>query len=82
MARARFQLAAGVEAREGYVGALGPKVLKDETASERAGETLNGIQAAGGASLSQASELVFFAEYVKSFVAGISSAGCWRACRG
>ncbi|KAH9985913.1 Metalloenzyme, LuxS/M16 peptidase-like protein [Russula vinacea] len=43
VARAKFQLAAGVEAREGYVGAFGPKVLKGETASVQG--TLDGIQA-------------------------------------
>ena len=57
VARARFQLAAGVEAREGYVGAFGPKVLKGETASVQG--TLDGIQAVSGSGLSQVSELVF-----------------------
>jgi ubiquinol-cytochrome c reductase core subunit 2 len=53
VARAKFQLAAGVEAREGYVGAFGPKVLKGETASVQG--TLDGIQAVSGTSLSQVS---------------------------
>ena len=53
VARAKFQLAAGLEAREGYVGAYGPKVLKGETASVRG--TLDGIQAVSGTSLSQVS---------------------------
>jgi len=51
VARAKFQLAAGIEGREGYVGAFGPKVLKGETASVQG--TLNGIQAVSGSSLSQ-----------------------------
>jgi ubiquinol-cytochrome c reductase core subunit 2 len=51
VARAKFQLAAGIEAREGYVGAFGPKVLKGETASVQG--TLDGIQAVSGTSLSQ-----------------------------
>jgi ubiquinol-cytochrome c reductase core subunit 2 len=67
VARARFQLAAGVEARDGYVGALGPKVLKGETASVQG--ALDGIQAVSGASLSQVSEFVF-AEYEISFMRG------------
>jgi len=52
VARARFRLAAGVEAREGYVGAFGPKVLNGETASSVQG-TLDGIQAVSGSNLSQ-----------------------------
>jgi ubiquinol-cytochrome c reductase core subunit 2 len=48
VARAKFQLAAGVEAREGYVGAFGPKVLKGEPASVQG--TLDGIQAVSGLS--------------------------------
>ncbi|KAI9507929.1 LuxS/MPP-like metallohydrolase [Russula earlei] len=51
VARAKFQVAAGVEAREGYVGALGPKVLKGETASLQT--VLDGIQGVSAASLSQ-----------------------------
>ncbi len=51
VARAKFQLAAGIEGREGYVGAFGPKVLKGETGSVQG--TLNGIQAVSGSSLSQ-----------------------------
>jgi ubiquinol-cytochrome c reductase core subunit 2 len=58
VARAKFQLAAGVEAREGYVGAFGPKVLKGETASVQG--ALDGIQAVSGSSLSQVSEQIFF----------------------
>ncbi len=54
VARAKFQLAAGVEAREGYVGAFGPKVLKGETASVQG--TLDGIQAVSGSKLSQVSQ--------------------------
>lgn len=50
-ARAKFQLAAGVEGREGYVGAFGPKVLRGEAASVQA--TLEGVQGVSGASLSQ-----------------------------
>jgi len=53
VARAKFQLAASVEAREGYVGTFGPKVLKGETASVQA--ALDGIQGVSGASLSQVS---------------------------
>lgn len=53
VARAKFQLAAGVEAREGYVGTFGPKVLKGEAASVRS--ALDGIQGVSGASLSQVS---------------------------
>lgn len=48
VARAKFQLASGVEAREGYVGAFGPKVLKGEPASVQG--TLDGIQAVSGLS--------------------------------
>jgi ubiquinol-cytochrome c reductase core subunit 2 len=58
VARAKFQLAAGVEAREGYVGAFGPKVLKGETASVQG--TLEGIQAVSGTGLSQVSKLELF----------------------
>jgi ubiquinol-cytochrome c reductase core subunit 2 len=54
VARAKFELAAGVEAREGYVGAFGPKVLKGETASVQG--ALDGIQAVSGTSLAQVSE--------------------------
>jgi ubiquinol-cytochrome c reductase core subunit 2 len=62
VARAKFQLAAGVEAREGYVGAFGPKVLKGETASVQG--TLDGIQAVSGTSLSQVSRAkLSFANY-------------------
>ena len=50
-ARAKFQLAAGVEGREGYVGAFGPKVLKGEAASIQA--ALEGVQGVSGASLTQ-----------------------------
>lgn len=53
VARAKFQLAAGIEGREGYVGAFGPKVLKGERASVQG--TLDGIQAVSGTSLSQVS---------------------------
>ena len=53
VARAKFQLAAGIEAREGYVGAFGPKVLKGEVASVQG--TLDGIQAVSGTGLSQVS---------------------------
>ncbi|KAH9996409.1 LuxS/MPP-like metallohydrolase [Russula compacta] len=52
VARAKFQLAAGVEAREGYVGTFGPKVLKGEAASVRS--ALDGIQGVSGAGLSHA----------------------------
>jgi len=51
VARAKFQLAASVEAREGYVGAFGPKVLKGETVNVQA--ALDGIQGVSGTSLSQ-----------------------------
>jgi ubiquinol-cytochrome c reductase core subunit 2 len=53
VARAKFQLAAGIERREGYVGAFGPKVLKGEPASVQG--ILNGVQAVSGTSLSQVS---------------------------
>lgn len=53
VARAKFQLAAGIEGREGYVGTFGPKVLKGETASVQG--TLDGIQAVSGTNLSQVS---------------------------
>ncbi|KAH9956736.1 LuxS/MPP-like metallohydrolase [Russula dissimulans] len=57
VARAKFQLAAGVEGREGYVGTFGPKVLKGETAGVQA--ALDGIQGVSAASLSQvAADLV------------------------
>ncbi|KAI0263282.1 peptidase family M16-domain-containing protein [Gloeopeniophorella convolvens] len=52
VARARFQLAAGVEGREGYVAAFGPKVLKGEPASVQA--ALEGVQGVTGSSLTQA----------------------------
>ena len=51
VARAKFQLAAGIEGREGYVGAFGPKVLKGETAGMQA--ALDGVQGVSGANLSQ-----------------------------
>ena len=51
VARAKFQLASGVEGRDGYVGVLGPKVLKGEAASVQA--ALDGIQGVSGANLSQ-----------------------------
>ena len=50
-ARAKFQLAAGVEGREGYVGAFGPKVLRGEVASVQA--ALEGVQGVSGASFAQ-----------------------------
>jgi ubiquinol-cytochrome c reductase core subunit 2 len=50
-ARAKFQLAAGVEGREGYVEAFGPKVLRGEPASVQ--KALEGVQAVSGTSLSQ-----------------------------
>jgi ubiquinol-cytochrome c reductase core subunit 2 len=53
VARAKFQLATGVEGREGYVGVFGPKVLKGETANVQA--ALDGIQGVSGANLSQVS---------------------------
>ena len=53
VARAKFQLAAGVEAREGYVGAFGPRVLKGETTNVQA--ALDGVQGVSGAGLSQVS---------------------------
>jgi ubiquinol-cytochrome c reductase core subunit 2 len=56
-ARAKFQLAAGVEGREGYVGVFGPKVLSGEAASVQA--ALEGVQGVSGASLARvAAELV------------------------
>jgi ubiquinol-cytochrome c reductase core subunit 2 len=58
VARAKFQLAAGIEAREGYVGAFGPKVLKGETASVQG--ALDGIQAVSGTGLAQVSEQTRF----------------------
>jgi len=54
VARAKFQLATGVEGREGYVGVFGPKVLKGETASVQA--ALDGIQGVSGANLSRVSK--------------------------
>jgi ubiquinol-cytochrome c reductase core subunit 2 len=54
VARAKFQLATGVEGREGYVGVFGPKVLKGEAASVQA--ALDGIQGVSGANLSQVSK--------------------------
>ena len=53
VARAKFQLAAGIKAREGLVGVFGPKVLKREKVSVQ--ETLDGIQAVNKMSLSQVS---------------------------
>jgi ubiquinol-cytochrome c reductase core subunit 2 len=53
VARAKFQLAASTEAREGYVGAFGPKVLKGEAVNVQA--ALDSIQGVSGASLSQVS---------------------------
>ena len=50
-ARAKFQLAAALEGREGFVGAFGPKVLKGEKASVQA--ALEGVQGVGSAGLSQ-----------------------------
>jgi ubiquinol-cytochrome c reductase core subunit 2 len=50
-ARAKFQLAAGVEGREGYVGVFGPKVLSGEAASVQA--ALEGVQGVSGASLAR-----------------------------
>jgi hypothetical protein len=46
MARSKFELAAGVEVRECYVGEFGPKVLKGETASMQG--ALDRIQAVSG----------------------------------
>ncbi|KAI0252304.1 Metalloenzyme, LuxS/M16 peptidase-like protein [Lactifluus subvellereus] len=52
VARAKFRLAAGVEAREGFVGAFGPGVLlRGETADVQA--ALEGVQGVSGAGLSQ-----------------------------
>ena len=51
VARAKFQLASGLEGRDGYVGVLGPKVLKGESASVQT--ALDGIQGVSGANLSQ-----------------------------
>ena len=51
VARAKFQLAAGVEGREGYVGTFGPKVLRGEAASVQA--ALEGVQGVSGASLTR-----------------------------
>jgi len=57
VARAKFQVASGVEGRDGYVGVLGSKVLKGESASVQT--ALDGIQGVSGANLSQvAAELV------------------------
>jgi ubiquinol-cytochrome c reductase core subunit 2 len=53
VARARFQLAAGVEARDGYVGAFGPAVLRGEKTTATATTLLDGVQAVSAASLSQ-----------------------------
>lgn len=50
-ARAKFQLAAALEGREGFVGAFGPKVLKGEKASVQA--ALEGVQGVSSTSLSQ-----------------------------
>ena len=50
-ARAKFQLAAALEGREGFVGAFGPKVLKGEKASVQA--ALEGVQGVGSTGLSQ-----------------------------
>ncbi|KAH9034226.1 LuxS/MPP-like metallohydrolase [Lactarius pseudohatsudake] len=52
VARAKFQLAAGLEGREGYVGAFGPKVLRGEAANVQA--ALEGVQGVSGTSLAQA----------------------------
>ena len=49
VAMAKFQLAAGIEAREGLVGVIGPKVLKGEKVSVQG--TLDGIQAVSETSL-------------------------------
>lgn len=51
VARAKFQLASGVEGRDGLVGLFGPKVLKGESASVQ--PALDGIQGVSGAHLSQ-----------------------------
>ncbi|KAF8257614.1 Metalloenzyme, LuxS/M16 peptidase-like protein [Lactarius quietus] len=51
-ARAKFQLAAGVEGREGYVEALGPKVLRGEKADVQA--AVEGVHGVTGPSLAQA----------------------------
>jgi ubiquinol-cytochrome c reductase core subunit 2 len=57
VARAKFQVAAAVEGREGMVGTFGPKVLRGEKVSVQA--TLEGVQGVSGTSLSQvAAELV------------------------
>jgi ubiquinol-cytochrome c reductase core subunit 2 len=53
VARARFQLAAGVEARDGYVGAFGPAVLRGEKTTATVTTLLDGVQAVSAASLSQ-----------------------------
>ncbi|KAI0297052.1 LuxS/MPP-like metallohydrolase [Multifurca ochricompacta] len=51
VARAKFQLATSVEAREGYVGVFGPKVLKGEVATVQS--ALDGVQGVSGTALSQ-----------------------------
>ena len=51
VARAKFQLAAGIEAREGLAGVFGPKVVKGERVSVQG--TLDGIQVVSETSLSQ-----------------------------
>jgi ubiquinol-cytochrome c reductase core subunit 2 len=51
VARAKFQVAAAVEGREGMVGTFGPKVLRGEKVSVQA--TLEGVQGVSGTSLSQ-----------------------------
>ena len=50
-ARAKFQLAAALEGRDGFVGAFGPKVLKGEKASVQ--ETLEGVQGVSATGLSR-----------------------------
>ena len=50
VARAKFQLASGIEGRDGYVDVFGPKVLKGESASVQT--ALDGIQGVSGANLS------------------------------
>ena len=51
--RAKFQLAAGIEAREGLVGVFAPKVLKGEKVSVQG--TLDSTQAVSETSLSRVS---------------------------
>ena len=50
-ARAKFQLAAALEGRDGFVGAFGPKVLKGEKASVQ--ETLDDVQGVSATGLSR-----------------------------